>query len=107
MIDLTNARKFVAKNEAVLLRAIADTRQTVVGDAIGHDSSYVSNFLKGTQKFTLAEVLAMLESCGIALHRMSESEVMVSRSEFSTYVSLAMQRMAEIKASLEPPNEMP
>lgn len=94
---MTNARKFVAKNEAVLLRAIADVKQTTVGDAIGHDSSYVSNFLKGTQKFTLAEVLAMLDACGVALHRMSESEVLVSRDDLATYIKLAKRHMAAIE----------
>lgn len=94
---MTNARKFVAKNESVLLRAVADTKQTTIADAIGHDSSYVSNFLKGTQKLTLSEVLAMLDVCGMALHRMSESEVLVPRDDLATYIKLAKRHMAAIE----------
>lgn len=94
---MTNARKFVEKNEAVLLRAIADTKQTTVGDAIGHDSSYVSNFLKGTQKFTLSEVLAMLDACGVALHRMSEDDMIVSRDDWKMYLTLAKRHMESVE----------
>jgi hypothetical protein len=92
-----NARKFVAKNESVLLRAIADTKQTTVGDAIGHDSSYVSNFLNGKQKFTLQEVLAMLEACNLAIHRLSEDDMIVSREDWKMYLTLAKRHMEDVE----------
>jgi YesN/AraC family two-component response regulator len=69
-------RNFVQKNQSVLLRAVADATQAKVAEAMGgKDASYVSRFFKGEQKISCDEMCALLESCGLALHRMGEKDM--------------------------------
>lgn len=93
----TNTRQFVQKNQSVILRAVADVTQAKVGAAMGHDAGYVSRFLKGEQKISADEMLAMLESCGLAVHRMSDEDMVVSREDLAIYITLAKRHMEEIK----------
>lgn len=98
MPDLTNTRQFVAKNQAVLLRAVADMTQAKVGEAMGgHDASYVSRFLKGEQKITLDEMLALLDVCGLAVHRLGEADMIVSRDDWKMYLTLAKRHMESVE----------
>lgn len=86
----TNTRKLYAQNEGVLLRAIADVTQKHVGEAINHDASFVSRFLKGEkgppppQKISLEELLGILESTGLKLVPAADDEVCISRQEYES-----------------------
>lgn len=97
MPTTTNTRQFVQKNQSVILRAVADVTQAKVGAAMGHDAGYVSRFLKGEQKISADEMLAMLEACGLAVHRMSDEDMVVSREDLTIYITLAKRHMEEIK----------
>lgn len=93
-----NTRKFVQKNSSVILRAIADVTQSVVGEAMGgKHASYVSQFLKGDQKISFDEMIAMLDICGLALHRISEDDIIVSLSKYRCMHEMALQHMLETK----------
>lgn len=95
---MTNTRQFVAKNQAVVLRAVADVTQAKVGEAMGgHEASYVSRFLKGDQKITFDEMLAMLAACGLAVHRLSEDDMIVSRDDWRMYLTLAKRHMEAVE----------
>ena len=94
MSEPAKTRKFVAKNESVILRAISDTTQTKVAEAIGHDAGYVSRFLSGQQKCTFSEVLTILETCGLAVHRLSDSDVVLSREDYD-WMTVAVRKYAE------------
>ena len=94
MSEPAKTRKFIAKNEAVILRAISDTTQTKVAEAIGHDAGYVSRFLSGTQKCSFHEVLTILEVSGCAVHRLSDDDVVVGREDYD-WMALAVRKYAE------------
>jgi hypothetical protein len=101
MTESAMTRTFVQKNQTVLLRAVADATQAKVAEAMGgHQSSYVSRFLncdkagKDCQKISLDEMLAMLDVCGLALHRMGDADVIVAREEWDAMVVLAKKYMA-------------
>lgn len=90
-----NTRNFVVKNQTVLLRAISDVTQAKVGEAMGGKyASYVSQFLAGEQKISLDELLAMLEVCNLALHRVSEADLIVPRDEWRCMVRIAQRYYA-------------
>ena len=94
MSDPTITRKFVAKTESVILRSISDVTQTKVAEAIGHDAGYVSRFLSGGQKIAFSELLTILETCGLAVHRLSESDVVIPREEYD-WMCVAVRKYAE------------
>lgn len=94
----TNARQFIPKNHSVILRAVADATQSRVGAAMGHDAGYVSRFFKGEQKISCDEMIALLESCSLAVHRLSEEDMIVTRSDWRMYLTLAKRHMQDIEA---------
>jgi hypothetical protein len=97
MSENTFTRNFVQKNQSVLLRAVADATQARVAEAMdGKDASYVSRFLKGDQKITCDEMLKMIDACGLALHRMGENDLIVSREDWSGMVRLAKKYMESL-----------
>lgn len=84
-----NTRKLYTQNEGVLLRAIADVTQKFVGEAINHDASFVSRFLKGEkgtppQKVSVEEMLGLLEAANLKLVPASDDEVCISRMEYES-----------------------
>ncbi|MFZ2982003.1 MAG: hypothetical protein WA085_13305 [Sphingobium sp.] len=90
------ARKFVAKNESVILRAIADATQGKVAEAMGdHKSSYVSTFLSGTQKISFEEMLALLDAAGLVLYRGTDDLVIVEIDDWSSTVKYAKKYWQE------------
>jgi hypothetical protein len=98
MPNPTNTRQFVAKNQSVILRAVADATQSKVGAAMGHDAGYVSRFFKGEQKISCDELLALLDACGLAVHRLSEDDMIVSREDWKMYLTLAKRHMESVEA---------
>lgn len=87
------SRTVSAQNESVLLKAMAESGLTPIGQAIGHDHTYVSRFRKGEQGIKLAELLAMLEACGLKLISAGPDMVVVDRSDYKTLLNLANKGM--------------
>lgn len=84
MTEDTSPRKFITKNETVILRAISDATQARVADAMGgKQASHVSRFLSGEQKFSWEEVLILLDVTGVACHRVSEKCLIVPQSDWA------------------------
>jgi hypothetical protein len=98
MSDPANTRQFVAKNQSVILRAVGDATQAKVGAAMGHDAGYVSRFLKGEQKISFDELLVLVDVCGLAVHRLSEDDMIVSRNDWRMYLTLAKRHMEAMVA---------
>lgn len=90
-------RQFVAKNQSVILRAVADVTQARCGEAMGHDAGYVSRFFKGEQKISADEVLALLDAAGLAVHRISETDLIVTRDDWARMVWMAKRYMEELE----------
>jgi hypothetical protein len=91
-------RNLVQKNQAVVLRAVADSTQAKIAQAMGgHEASYVSRFLKGEQKVSFDEMLVLLETCGLAVHRMGDADMIVDRADWQAMVRFAKRYMAEIE----------
>lgn len=98
MASPANSRQFVAKNQSIILRAVGDATQAKVGAAMGHDAGYVSRFLKGDQKISADEMLTLLDACGLAVHRLSEDDMIVSRDDWKMYLTLAKRHMESVEA---------
>lgn len=95
MTDSAIPRKFVQKNQQSILRAVGDITQSVVGEAMGgKHASYVSQFLKGDQKISFEEMMGLLDACGLALHRISEDDMIVSRDEYRCIYKMALRHMS-------------
>lgn len=89
-------RKFVAKNESVILRAVADAKQSNVAEAMGgHNASYVSTFLSGTQKITFEEMLALLEATGLVVFRGADDLLIVEVEEWASTIKYAKRYWQE------------
>lgn len=97
MDDANNARKFIVKNESVILRAVSDTTQAKVGESMGHAAGYVSNFLKGDQKVSFPEVLALLDACGLVVHRCTDDAVIVPADDWKSTLNYAKRYWADRK----------
>ena len=96
MTDDTNARKFVTKNESVLLKAIAEVTQTRIAKAMGKDHpSYVSTFLSGKSNMSFEEILILLDECGVAVHRVPDNAVIVPEKEWQDTFAYAKRYWAE------------
>lgn len=95
MLDDANARKFITKNESVILKAIADVKQINVAKAMGKDhSSYVSTFLSGKSNISFEEMLAMFDEAGLAVHRITEEAVIVPEKEYKDMMCYAKRYWA-------------
>lgn len=77
------ARKFVTKNESVILKAIGDAKQVNVAAGMGKNyASYVSTFLSGSQNISFTEMLGLLDAAGLSVHRCTEDAVIVPAEEW-------------------------
>lgn len=84
MTEDISPRKFVTKNEAVILRAVSDATQARIADAMGgKQASYISRFLSGEQKLSWEEFLILLDVTGVSCHRVSEESLIVARAEWA------------------------
>lgn len=96
MPDDANARKFVTKNESVILKAIAGVTQGRIAKAMGHDhASYVSTFLSGKTNISFDEMIAMLDEAGLAVHRVTEESVIVPVKEWKDTMCYAKRYWTE------------
>lgn len=95
------SRKFTASNHATLLRSIADVTQSSIGEACGHDTSWVSRFLSGQNKLTMNELISMLDAAGIRLSREIDNEVMLPEDEYQALVTFASKAFNAYTAKAE------
>ena len=94
MAEPETARKFITKNESVIVKAIADVTQQKAAEAMGKSyASYVSTFLSGDQKITFVEMLGLLDGAGLAVHRCSDDSVIVPSEDWRGMVRLAKKYM--------------
>lgn len=86
---LHRSRTISAQNEGTLLRALNETGLTPVGKAIGHDHTYVSRFRSGDQGMKLADLMTLLEVCGIKLITAGDDMQVIDKADYKILLGLA------------------
>lgn len=74
---------------------------TPLGLAIGRDRTYITRFRTGEQGLKIADVLKLLEACGLRLISAGPDVVMIDRERYAALVTMSNLGQRQINEELK------